>query len=130
MAYEVPGYKLTAHVADSDFENDAFTFVEISEDNTIVIASNDTTFPVGVLQNNPDEGEAAEIMVSGVTKVKSTDDSISAGDTVTWDDNGEAAVAGTDDAIVGIALETLNEDTDDTLISVLLLPISLNGESA
>ena len=119
MAYQVPGYKLTAHAADSDLSNSQYLFVEISGENLVDVASDTSEIAIGVLQNDPDEGEEAEIMVSGVSKVYTSDDNISAGDPVTWNDDGEAVEASDEDYIVGIALAD-GVSGEDVLIPVIM----------
>ena len=118
MAYQVPGYKLTAHAADSDLSNSQYLFVEISGENLVDVASDTSEIAIGVLQNDPNEGEEAEIMVSGVSKVYTSDDSISAGDPVTWNDDGEVVKATTEDYVVGIALA--DGVDEDVLIPVIM----------
>ena len=120
MAYQVPGYKLTAHAADSDLSNSQYLFVEISGENLVDVASDTSEIAIGVLQNDPNEGEEAEIMVSGVSKVYTSDDNISAGDPVTWNDDGEAeATSSTDEEyVVGIALA--DGVDEDVLIPVIM----------
>lgn len=118
MAYQVPGYKLTAHAADSDLSNSQYLFVEISGENLVDVASDTSEIAIGVLQNDPNEGEEAEIMVSGVSKVYTSDDNISAGDPVTWNDDGEVVVATAEDYVVGIALA--DGVDEDVLIPVIM----------
>lgn len=69
MAYELPGFKITM-VAGEDLSACQHKFVKISANNTVVMATELTDIPCGVLQNAPPSGGAAEIMVTGVSKVK------------------------------------------------------------
>lgn len=119
MAYQVPGYKLTAHSAENDLSDDQFKFVEISGENLVDVADDNTEIAIGVLQNDPKEGQEAEVMVSGISKVVTQDEDISAGDLVTWNNDGEATEADDEDYIVGIALAE-GIDGETVLIPVLM----------
>lgn len=105
MAYQNPGYKLVGHSAAVDLSDDQYKFVEVVAENSVNVADGTTTFPVGVLQNNPEADQEAEIMVTGVSKVKTSDDTISAGDLVSVDTDGTAIAAVSTDTAVGLALQ-------------------------
>jgi len=125
MAYEVPGFKLPAHVAGADLSDNQYYVVEISDEGEVGLADADTDFAVGILQDDPDNGEEAEVMVTGVSKVATQVTGISAGDYLTWDANGRVDNVTTgEDTIIGIALEDSPASiSDDVFITMLLISI-------
>lgn len=74
-----------------------YYFVKLSADNTVIVCAAATDIPIGVLQNTPASGDAAEICVIGETKV-SGDADLDAGALIGTSADGQAAayVAGTD----------------------------------
>jgi len=80
-----------------------------------------TDKPVGVLQNNPTSGQAAEIVVVGLTKV-SANAALAIGDLIGTSSDGQAAayVAGTDTTkyVVGQAMVTSGGADEITTIMV------------
>ena len=87
-----------------------------------IIAATDTDVGVlGLLQNDPADGEAAIVAVSGVAKGICESTAIAYGDKVTTNATGELQKTTTDeDMIVGIALEASSAVGD--IISVLVQP--------
>jgi hypothetical protein len=67
MAYELPGHIITLEAA-ADLSSLQYRFVVISSGKAAAGGAN--MQPIGVLQNAPTAGQAASIMVSGVSKVK------------------------------------------------------------
>lgn len=67
MAYQRPGEKLSSHAAGADLTGSQFLAVDVSAEGEVDAATADTAV-VGVLQNNPNVGEAAEVMTTGETK--------------------------------------------------------------
>jgi hypothetical protein len=96
-------------LAGGDLSEKQFRFVKISAARTVVIGAStvgtlgDPCY--GVLQNNPESGEMAEVMVIGISKCVAGD-TITAGAYVKCDANG-AAIPAADkyDEIMGIARE-------------------------
>lgn len=82
-----------------------------------------TTPPIGVLQNNPVQGSAAEVMVTGVTKAIAGG-TIAVGQLVTANASGAFVVAATGNYVVGQALESAatGDITTVLLRSVYKLP--------
>lgn len=98
MAYEVPGYKLTM-VAGEDLTACQHKFVKISANDTVVMATELADIPCGVLQNNPPSGGAAEIMVTGISKLKvGAGGALAAGNLVGGDAEGCGVVVDPDGA--------------------------------
>jgi hypothetical protein len=70
MAYEVAGYALRITlVAGADLSTKQYFFVKINTSGQAVLCSGATDKPIGVLQNNPESGEEAAIVVIGGTKL-------------------------------------------------------------
>jgi hypothetical protein len=97
MAYEGPQIKATGLVAGADLSAKQYHFVKISASNTVVVCSGATDKPIGVLQNTPTSGQAAEVCVVGQTKV-SSDAALSAGALIgtSADGQADAKTPGTD----------------------------------
>ena len=108
MAVEAQGgYIVRSWPAGEDLSAKQFYFVTLSS-GSVVACSAATDIPVGVLQNAPESGKAAEVCVLGPTKV-SADGTISEGALIgtSADGQADAKVAGTDttEYICGRALE-------------------------
>lgn len=69
MAYEIPGFVLGTLLAGDDLTASQYCFVEGTAGDAIGLATA-AGQPLGTLQNAPDEGDVAEILTSGVGKVK------------------------------------------------------------
>lgn len=97
MAWEVDGDKLPGFTASADLSAKQFHFVKISGAGTVTVCSGATDKPVGVLQNAPTSGQAAEICWHGITKV-SSDAALSRGDLIgtSADGQADAKTPGTD----------------------------------
>lgn len=89
MAFEGPQVKWPALVAGADLSSNQFYFVKLSAAKTVVACSAVTDVPIGVLQNAPASGEAAEVCAVGMTKV-SADAAISAGAVIGTSADGQA----------------------------------------
>ena len=70
MAYEIPVLKPGIWTVGEDLSAKQYYFVKLSGQ-TVVLCSALTDVPIGVLQNAPESGQAAEVMVIGITKVSS-----------------------------------------------------------
>jgi hypothetical protein len=84
-------------VAGADLSAKQFYFVKLSASNTVVLCAAATDVPIGVLQNTPTSGDAADVCVYGETKVSSAA-ALAAGATIGTNASGQGAayVAGTD----------------------------------
>lgn len=87
-------------VASGDLSSSQFHFVKLSANRTVVIVSAITDKPIGVLQNKPVDGEDAEVLLIGRSKVKA-DGTLTAGDLVgvSADGQADAIAAGTDTTV-------------------------------
>lgn len=110
--------------ASSDLSSNQYCLVKMSGSGTphgveLTGADSSTDVIIGVLQNEPDEEEAAVVRVLGTSKVK-VDGSVSIGDLVgVGTPAGYAHTADTDkDIYIGIALEEASTSGD--IIEVLL----------
>lgn len=111
MAYEGNQYGKWSGVANSDLSGAQYKFVKLitgGNSDLVDLCSGVTDIPFGVLQNNPKQGEEAEIVIGGVTKV-SSDAALARGNEIGTSADGQAAVyvPGTDTTkrIVGIVLQ-------------------------
>lgn len=121
-AFEVRGLTIPGLVAGADLTAKQYTAVKLTESGTVDAVSAVTDKVIGVLQNAPDTGEAAEVMVSGVTRWKAGGSiDVSSNPTVGSANDGEvvAYVPGTDTTkyIVGTALR---DAAAGDIVSVLL----------
>ena len=80
MSWESPG-KLITLAAGADLSTSQFTFVSVDANGAAVAASTGGS-AFGVLQNKPTLGQAASIMVNGVSKMIVAGSTLSAGDVV------------------------------------------------
>ncbi len=73
MAYQYDGSGITMTLtAAADLSGLQHCFVKITADNTVNACAATTDRPIGVLLNKPGLGQAASILLAGVTKVKSS----------------------------------------------------------
>jgi len=108
--------------AGGDLSAAQFKFVALAADGQVDVAG-DGVAAVGVLLNEPAAaGRAATVVVSGKTIVEAGG-SITAGDDIASDLNGDAITADTGDIILGYALE---DGADGQIIAVELI----NGGNA
>jgi hypothetical protein len=70
MAYESSQPIKISLKAGADLSAEQFKFVKLDTSGNVVVAAATTDRPIGVLQNTPEQNEAAEIAISGITKVK------------------------------------------------------------
>ncbi|GAG22405.1 unnamed protein product [marine sediment metagenome] len=116
MAYEVPGFKLPGHVASADLSTSQFLGVVPHTTAGEVALAGAAAKIAGVLQNDPIIGEAAEVMVDGVTKGVSGA-AITTGDELEMDAAAKFITLASG-VSVGFALEAASGADD--ILSVLL----------
>ena len=108
MAYEAAQIKVGNWTASADLSAKQYHFVKMSGDNTVTVCAAITDVPIGVLQNNPKSGQAAEVCVFGVTKVVA-DGVLAAGNRIGTSADGQAdaitVASDTTVTIVGQALK-------------------------
>lgn len=119
MAYEIPGFSFTL-VAAADQSASQFRFIDVDTNGKGVTPSAAGQRVVGVRNNKPKSGEAATVIVSGVSIVEAGAP-VTVGADVMTDTSGRAIVAATTgSAIAGIALEAASGAGQ--FIAVLLSP--------
>jgi len=107
MAYEAAQVKVGQFTASADLSTKQYHFVKMSGNNTVTVCAAITDVPIGVLQNNPASGGAAEVCLFGISKVVA-DGTLAAGNLIgtSADGQADAIAAGTDTTVytMGIAL--------------------------
>lgn len=137
MAWDVPGFSRswtaggTAGTAGSDLsiantvnsvavDSYRYMFVKFSSGLIAPIAAA-TDNAVGVLQNKPAPGQAATVMISGVTRVRSIDSAITVGSPVYIDAFGMVTHTQASNHAVGVA-EEVSATGSGYVIAVCLKP--------
>ncbi len=116
MAYEIPGFKFSLEAA-ADLSAHQFKYVKVDGNGRCAAIAAATDCPIGVLQNKPVAGEAAEIMRDGITKLQA-DAAITPGLFVGTSADGQA------DA------KTLGTDTTEHANGVVLVGAGVAGNLA
>ena len=117
MAYQQAQTNITLK-AGADLSAKQYFFVKIDGDGDVVLAGNGEN-AIGVLQNAPASGEAANIAVAGVSKVIIGDTtSLDSGVVISSDANGKATLGVSTDFALAILIEdtTANDDVVSCLI--------------
>lgn len=135
MALELPLYHLPGFTAPASTDLSAYQYsvVTINDEGEVALCGN-TGLPIGVLQNAPDEGEQAEVMVAGLTKVQfddGADSDATAGDliaitsvngTVAEGNDATAANVANGDTIVGQAYKDVSVGAIGSMVFSCLNP--------
>jgi hypothetical protein len=121
MAYEAAQVKVGQFTASADLSAKQYHFVKMSGNNTVTVCAAITDVPIGVLQNNPASGGAAEVCLFGISKVVA-DGTLAAGNVIgtSADGQADAIAAGTDTTVytMGIALSAASAgDTVEAFIN-------------
>lgn len=69
MAYESPQVSIGTLTAAADLSAKQYHFVKLASATTVNVCTAVTDVPIGVLQNKPTSGQAAEVCLFGVSKV-------------------------------------------------------------
>lgn len=117
MAYELCGQRYGGWIAGSDLSTFIHRFVAVDATNTVDAPAAGARC-VGVCLNGPAAGDAADVQLDGIAKVRAGG-VIAAGAPVAAAIDGDAVAAATGNVVMGIALE---DGVADRLISVLLAP--------
>ena len=120
MAYEIPGRTITLE-ASTDLSGYQFRFVGVDSAGKAALAvlSTGDGDVLGVLQNKPTAGQAASIMIDGVSKIISLGSTLSAGDLVGNSTDGRANVLASGDKIRGRVIYGSSGSTGRVLTMVL-----------
>ncbi len=118
MGFEIPVFVDSTRKAGGDLSTKQYHFVKLDSSGDAVICAGATDVPYGVLQNAPASGETAEIMMLGVSKVKS-DGVIAVGALIGTSSDGQAdsKTSGTDttEYVVGRYLGTAAAAAGDVI---------------
>ncbi len=100
MAYEAAQIHFGNLTASSDLSSSQYHFVKLSSATQVTIVAAITDVPLGILQNSPSSGQAAEVAIFGISKVVA-DGTLAAGNIIgtSADGQADAIVAGTDTTV-------------------------------
>jgi len=108
MAYEGAQIKLGNLTAAADLSTKQYHFVKLTSATEVNVCTNIADVPIGVLQNTPTSGQAAEICIFGITKVVA-DGVLAAGNIIgtSADSQADAITRGSDTTVtvMGHAIE-------------------------
>ena len=90
MAYESPAIDLGTLTAAADLSDKQYYFVKLASATTVNVCSAITDLPIGILQNTPTSGQAADVRIFGVSKA-SADGTITAGRWISTSADSQAA---------------------------------------
>lgn len=90
MAFEIPGLCDGTRPAGGDLSAKQYHFVKLNSSGQVVIIAANTDKPYGILQNAPSTGQAAEVMLCGISKV-SADADLTIGNQIGASADGQAA---------------------------------------
>ena len=118
MSYEQAGSGIIITLeAAADLSSNQYNFVKLDASGNVVICDVDSAgqIPIGVLQNKPTSGQAATVMITGVTKVEAgvafnEGVLIAASDASSSADNGQAVAADASDYVVGQTIQAGSAD--------------------
>lgn len=116
MAWELPVLDLSLE-AEADLSAKQFHLIKLDSSGKVALAGS-AERAIGVLQNNPSTGEAAQVRVLGVSKVVSGY-SFGVGTVLASDASGKAITSSSAKPI-GIALEAAT--AANQIVSVLVIP--------
>lgn len=127
MAYEIPGRTITLEAA-ADLSSNQFHFVGVDSNGkaALAITSTGDGDVLGILQNKPSLGQAASIMIDGVSKVVAAGSTLAAGDLCTNSTAGTATPHTAGDMIRGRVLYGSSGSTGRVL-TVALQDIGSTG---
>ena len=90
MAYESPAIDLGTLTAAADLSDKQYYFVKLASATTVNVCTAITDLPIGILQNTPTSGQAADVRIFGVSKA-SADGTITAGRWISTSADSQAA---------------------------------------
>jgi len=122
MAYEINQYsvKITLPAA-ADLSTKQYYFVKVNTSGQAALCSGATDKPIGVLQNTPTSGQAAEVLVVGGTKIvasASLDEGVAIGTTAAG--KAGAKVVGTDTTNYIVGQVILASGADGELLTAVI----------
>lgn len=118
MAYQNVSHHSVSLVAAGDLSAKQFCAIAVNSAGRAAIADADDQV-IGIVQNNPAAGQAANVAYGGVSKAK-LGGTVAAGARVTSNASGEIiAAASAGDSVIGVAL---NGGASGEIISILVNP--------
>ena len=117
MAYENPVQCLSFKAAE-DMRNHQFRFVHLESDTLVALLDSGTEMPLGILQNRPNTGEIAVVMIAGVSKLVAGSGGLARDDYVTPEyvsatDNGKGLKTTTNaDKVRAICIQAAGSEDD------------------
>jgi 6,7-dimethyl-8-ribityllumazine synthase len=105
MATQQPGFRLGTKNANADLRTHQFKFVKPVASDKIDLVTTLGGLSIGVLQNKPNTGEVADVMVQGVSKVIAGA-AIASGQLIASTAAGLAKVASAGEIVVGQSVST------------------------
>lgn len=124
MAFEQPIFSSSLEAA-ADLTTHQFKFIKIDATGKAALANAEGETVYGVLQNEPNTGETATVMVDGVTKIEAGA-TIDEGDLIATNLSGTAKVASTANVDAGSASTT--EPIKGSYVIGLALEPAASGE--
>lgn len=127
MAFQKNGLSHTFK-ADSDMSTKQFYFVKLTGTDAVEVCDTGTDVAIGILQNEPSVGQAAEVMLVGISKL-SSNSALTVGDLVapSSDGQGSPVTIGTSTTIY-VAGHVLTGSTAAAgLASVLVVGVPFRG---
>ena len=108
MAYESPGIDLGTLTAAADLSSSQYYFVKLASATTVNVCTATTDRAIGILQNAPTSGQAADVRIFGISKVVA-DGTIAFNNVIgtSADSQADAIVPGTDTSVttLGVAIQ-------------------------
>ena len=122
MAYEIAGYAVRITLpAGADLSTKQYYFVKVNTSGQAVLCAAATDRPIGVLQNTPESGEEASVLVVGGTKVvasASLDEGVLIGTTSAG--KAGAKVPGTDTTNYAVGTVILAAGADNEILTAVI----------
>jgi len=118
MAYEAAQLKFGNLTAAADLSSKQYHFVKLASATTVNVCTAITDLPIGILQNDPTSGQAAEVTIFGISKVVA-DGTLAAGNVIgtSADSQADAITRGTDTTVtvMGVAIEAASAGETATM---------------
>jgi hypothetical protein len=122
MAYEIAGYAVRITLpAGADLSTKQYFFVKVNTSGQAVLCAAATDRPIGVLQNTPESGEEASVLVVGGTKVVASA-SIDEGSLIGTASTGkaDAKTPGTDTTEYAVGTVILAAGADNEILTAVI----------
>lgn len=115
--------------ADEDLDDEQYHGVTMSDDRKVDLQDADTDIPCGILQNDPTDGQEAEVLVIGRTPIVAGE-TIAAGNQIRIDSNGHAMVfeVDTDTTAYCCGFCTIGADSGEKIEAIVNCITPFRGE--